>query len=142
MSFASVEFYGLLSMSYTTLLKWFNSISEKIELQITVNFSYFHVLTICLTSFIIFGVKKLQDELERTGNKLKQHEENLKFLKTQKNQLDEAILDLQGILIFHIVSYFKLNWFRKQWILRKKYANFVIALCDLGTYKYSETKRL
>jgi hypothetical protein len=84
-------------MSCTTLLKRFNSISEKIELQITVNFSYFHVLTICSTSFIIFGVKKLQDELERTGNKLKQHEENLKFLRTQKNQLDEAILDLQGI---------------------------------------------
>ncbi|CAO2838617.1 unnamed protein product [Amaranthus hypochondriacus] len=44
---------------------------------------------------VMSSSKKLQDELERTGNKLKQHEENLKFLRTQKNQLDEAILDLQ-----------------------------------------------
>lgn len=32
------------------------------------------------------------------GMKIKQHEDNIKFLKTQKNKLDESILDLQGIL--------------------------------------------
>ena len=28
---------------------------------------------------------------------IKKHEDNLKFLITQKNQLDEAVLDLQGV---------------------------------------------
>lgn len=46
----------------------------------------------------IFGLQKLQDEVEKTGSKMKQHEDNLKFLKAQKNQLDDAILDLQGII--------------------------------------------
>lgn len=30
--------------------------------------------------------------------KIKQHEDNIKFLRTQKNKLDESILDLQSIL--------------------------------------------
>ncbi|KAJ8446217.1 hypothetical protein Cgig2_015988 [Carnegiea gigantea] len=41
---------------------------------------------------------KLQDELEKIGSKMKQHEDNLKFLRTQKSQLDDAILDLQVFL--------------------------------------------
>ena len=53
--------------------------------------------------FWSFGMQRLQDELENSGSKLKQHEDNLKFLKTQQNQLDDAILDLQGILFFHVV---------------------------------------
>ncbi|KAH9609220.1 hypothetical protein KSS87_000480 [Heliosperma pusillum] len=44
---------------------------------------------------LMTGTKKLQDELEKTGTKMRQHEDNLKFLKSQKNQLDDAILDLQ-----------------------------------------------
>ncbi|GAB2293951.1 hypothetical protein Dimus_028165 [Dionaea muscipula] len=39
--------------------------------------------------------KILQDELEKIGNQIKQHEDNLKSLKTQRNQLDDSILDLQ-----------------------------------------------
>lgn len=39
--------------------------------------------------------KKLQDDLEMLGRKIKQHEENIKFLKTQKNQVDDSILDMQ-----------------------------------------------
>ena len=46
---------------------------------------------------VMFYVQKLQDELEKIGSKMKQHEDNLKFLKTQKSQLDDAILDLQGV---------------------------------------------
>ncbi|KAK9665290.1 hypothetical protein RND81_14G103000 [Saponaria officinalis] len=44
---------------------------------------------------LMTGSKKLQDELEKTGTKMRQHEDNLKFLKAQRNQLDDAILDLQ-----------------------------------------------
>ncbi|XP_021729111.1 protein DEFECTIVE IN MERISTEM SILENCING 3-like [Chenopodium quinoa] len=44
---------------------------------------------------IMSNSKKLQDEVEKTGSKMKQHEDNIKFLKAQKNQLDDAILDLQ-----------------------------------------------
>ncbi|KAK9704705.1 hypothetical protein RND81_07G006000 [Saponaria officinalis] len=46
---------------------------------------------------LMTGTKKLQDELEKTGSKMRQHEENLKLLKVQKNQLDDAILDLQSL---------------------------------------------
>lgn len=46
--------------------------------------------------FAMFNSKRLQSDLEAMGIKLKQHEDNLKFLKAQKNKLDEAILDLQG----------------------------------------------
>ncbi|CAE6075589.1 unnamed protein product [Arabidopsis arenosa] len=45
--------------------------------------------------FAMFNSKRLQSDLEAMGNKLKQHEDNLKFLKSQKNKLDEAIVDLQ-----------------------------------------------
>jgi hypothetical protein len=34
------------------------------------------------------------------GTKIKEHEDNIKFLKTQKNKLADSILDLQGIIIF------------------------------------------
>ncbi|XP_022957775.1 protein DEFECTIVE IN MERISTEM SILENCING 3-like isoform X2 [Cucurbita moschata] len=40
--------------------------------------------------------KKLEEDLQTFGMKIKQHEDNIKFLKTQKNKLDESILDLQG----------------------------------------------
>ncbi|KAL9240542.1 hypothetical protein vseg_014749 [Gypsophila vaccaria] len=44
---------------------------------------------------LMTGSKRLQDELEKTGSKMRQHEDNLKVLKVQKNQLEDAILDLQ-----------------------------------------------
>lgn len=47
-------------------------------------------------------MQKLQDDLHMLGMKIKEHEENLKFLKTQKSKLDDSILDLQGM----IFSYF------------------------------------
>ncbi|RVW89017.1 Protein defective in meristem silencing 3 [Vitis vinifera] len=42
--------------------------------------------------------KKLQDELQTLGFKIKQHEDNIKYLKTQKDNLDGSILDLQVTL--------------------------------------------
>ncbi|CAH2064714.1 unnamed protein product [Thlaspi arvense] len=45
--------------------------------------------------FAIFNSKRLQSDLEAMGSKLKQHEDNLNFLKSQKNKLDESIIDLQ-----------------------------------------------
>lgn len=52
---------------------------------------------------LFFVVQKLQDDLEMLGRKIKQHEENIKFLKTQKNQVDDSILDMQGILWFYVL---------------------------------------
>lgn len=34
------------------------------------------------------------------GLKIKQHEDNLKYLKSQKNSLEESIVDMQGMLSF------------------------------------------
>lgn len=45
----------------------------------------------------MFGAQKLEDELQKTGNKMKQPDDNFKFLKAQKNQLDDAVHDLQAI---------------------------------------------
>ncbi|XP_038684893.1 protein DEFECTIVE IN MERISTEM SILENCING 3-like isoform X2 [Tripterygium wilfordii] len=47
---------------------------------------------------IIYGSKKLQDDLRMMGMKIQQHEDNIKFLKTQRNKLDESILGMQVIL--------------------------------------------
>ncbi|RXI08283.1 hypothetical protein DVH24_022427 [Malus domestica] len=45
---------------------------------------------------IIYYTKKLQDDLQMMGMKIKQHEDNIKLLKSQKHKLDDSILDLQG----------------------------------------------
>ncbi|KAJ0231446.1 Protein DEFECTIVE IN MERISTEM SILENCING 3 [Hirschfeldia incana] len=45
--------------------------------------------------FALFTSNRIQSDLEAMGLKLKQHEDSLKFLKSQKNKLDESILDLQ-----------------------------------------------
>ncbi|KAK6926015.1 hypothetical protein RJ641_007734 [Dillenia turbinata] len=47
---------------------------------------------------LIGNSKKLQDDLKMLGLKIKQHEDNLQFLKSQKNNLDESILDMQVCL--------------------------------------------
>ncbi|KAJ9159676.1 hypothetical protein P3X46_025161 [Hevea brasiliensis] len=47
---------------------------------------------------IIYASKKLQDDLHVLGLKIKQHENNVKFLKNEKNKLEDSILDLQVIL--------------------------------------------
>ncbi|KAL8463540.1 hypothetical protein ACS0TY_034265 [Phlomoides rotata] len=39
--------------------------------------------------------KKLQDDLQELGHKIKHHEDNVNFLKSQKNKLDTSILDFQ-----------------------------------------------
>ncbi|XP_050237479.1 protein DEFECTIVE IN MERISTEM SILENCING 3-like isoform X2 [Mercurialis annua] len=47
---------------------------------------------------IIFSSKKLQDDLHAIGLKIKQHEDNVKLLKSQRNKLEDSILDMQVIL--------------------------------------------
>lgn len=45
-----------------------------------------------------FLMQRLQDELEKSGSRIKEHEDNLKFLKDQRNQLDGSIVDMQGTI--------------------------------------------
>lgn len=47
---------------------------------------------------VIYSSKKLQDDLQMIGLKIKQREDNIKSLKTKKNSLDESILDMQVTL--------------------------------------------
>lgn len=47
-------------------------------------------------SFIVSFQQNVQGNSNRLENLIKRHEDNLKFLTTQTNQLDESILDLQG----------------------------------------------
>ncbi|KAI6706534.1 hypothetical protein NL676_009496 [Syzygium grande] len=42
--------------------------------------------------------KRLQDDLESLSLKIKQHEDNIKSLKAQKNMLDDSILDKEVVL--------------------------------------------
>ncbi|KAJ6411008.1 hypothetical protein OIU84_007708 [Salix udensis] len=47
---------------------------------------------------ILYNSKKLQEDLHVLGMKIKHHEDNIKFLKSHKNKLDDSILDLQVTL--------------------------------------------
>ncbi|GLU12028.1 hypothetical protein SLE2022_287370 [Rubroshorea leprosula] len=47
---------------------------------------------------IIQSSERLQDDLRLIGLKIKQHEDNLKLLNSQKNKLEESILDMRVIL--------------------------------------------
>ncbi|KAL0382441.1 UNVERIFIED_CONTAM: protein DEFECTIVE IN MERISTEM SILENCING 3 [Sesamum calycinum] len=42
--------------------------------------------------------KKLQDDLHELGDKIKHHEDNVKYLKTLKNKLEESIVEMQVAL--------------------------------------------
>ncbi|CAN4085714.1 unnamed protein product [Withania somnifera] len=44
---------------------------------------------------VICNSKKLEDAMQEIGLKIKHHEDNIKFLKTQKNRFDDSILDMQ-----------------------------------------------
>ncbi|KAJ8534692.1 hypothetical protein K7X08_016420 [Anisodus acutangulus] len=46
----------------------------------------------------VYNTKKLEDAVHEMGLKIKHHEENIKFLKSQKNGLDNSILDMQVAL--------------------------------------------
>lgn len=54
--------------------------------------------TFSKAEYFVCSSKKLQDDLKLLGLKIKQHEDNLKFLKNQKNNLDDSILDMQVVL--------------------------------------------
>ncbi|XP_065847224.1 protein DEFECTIVE IN MERISTEM SILENCING 3-like [Euphorbia lathyris] len=53
-------------------------------------FSLHRIFTFCCDKF--------QDDLHTAGIQIKQHEDNLKILKSQQNKLEDSILDLQVIL--------------------------------------------
>ncbi|KAJ4726666.1 Defective in meristem silencing 3 [Melia azedarach] len=50
------------------------------------------------TELVIYNSKRLQDDLHTIGLKIKQHEDNIRLLKTHRYKLDDSILDLQVIL--------------------------------------------
>ncbi|KAL9660140.1 hypothetical protein QQ045_024951 [Rhodiola kirilowii] len=58
---------------------------------------------------INFASKKLQDDLAMLGRKVKQHEENLIFLKNQENIVEKSILDLPVGLSMSRASFGPLN---------------------------------
>ncbi|XVF10078.1 hypothetical protein REPUB_Repub07fG0152200 [Reevesia pubescens] len=47
---------------------------------------------------IVESSEKLEDDLRMLGMKIKQHEDSIRLLKTQKNKLDDSILDMQVML--------------------------------------------
>ncbi|XP_068666639.1 protein DEFECTIVE IN MERISTEM SILENCING 3-like [Aristolochia californica] len=52
--------------------------------------------TIQQVESLIGQSQKLQEDLQKLGLKIKHHEDNWRILKTQTNNLDESILDMQG----------------------------------------------
>lgn len=44
---------------------------------------------------VVCTSKKFERDIQMLGLKIKKHEENIKFLKSQKNSLDDSILDMQ-----------------------------------------------
>ncbi|CAN4089557.1 unnamed protein product [Withania somnifera] len=46
----------------------------------------------------IYSSKKLEDAMKEIGLKIKHHEDNIKFLKAEKNRLDHSILDVRVAL--------------------------------------------
>lgn len=49
---------------------------------------------------VIYFWQKLEDAMQEIGLKIKHHEDNVKFLKSQKNRLDDSILDIRGTVYF------------------------------------------
>ncbi|KAJ8536891.1 hypothetical protein K7X08_035292 [Anisodus acutangulus] len=47
---------------------------------------------------VVCNSKKLEDAMQESGLKIKHHEDNIKFLKAQKNRLDDSILDIRVAL--------------------------------------------
>lgn len=44
---------------------------------------------------IVKSTKKYEDDLQKLGLRIKQHEDHIKSLKTQKNILEDSIHDMQ-----------------------------------------------
>ncbi|KAI3458002.1 hypothetical protein Pfo_014665 [Paulownia fortunei] len=57
---------------------------------------------------IVNQSKKIQDDLQELGEKIKHHEDNVKYLKTLRNKLEDSILDMQvAIGKYHTTSFSK-----------------------------------
>ena len=59
---------------------------------------FYHPFLECLNllSYVLFSQQKLNDDIQKLALKVKHHEDNLKFLKTQINGVDESIIDMKG----------------------------------------------
>ncbi|CAK9151608.1 unnamed protein product [Ilex paraguariensis] len=56
---------------------------------------------LCMEQSVFDNSKKLQADLQTLGLRVKQHEDNIKFLKSQKHSMDDSILDMQVALGKH-----------------------------------------
>ncbi|KAF8413342.1 hypothetical protein HHK36_001321 [Tetracentron sinense] len=99
-SFFCVDYWILLAMVENgddrrciTPLLYNSNICNSPEKKVGERGESYHFLE--LNAFLIHSMQKLQDDLQKIGEKIKHHEEKLKFLKTQANKLDESILDMQ-----------------------------------------------
>lgn len=46
-------------------------------------------------------IQRLEDEIKKLGLKIKHHEDNLRFVKSEIDSTGESILDLQGTAILY-----------------------------------------
>ncbi|XP_057767567.1 protein DEFECTIVE IN MERISTEM SILENCING 3-like [Salvia miltiorrhiza] len=51
--------------------------------------------------------KKLEDDLQQLGEKIKHHEDNVSYLKTLRNKLEDSIVDMQVAIGKHHATLFK-----------------------------------
>ncbi|KAL0304416.1 UNVERIFIED_CONTAM: protein DEFECTIVE IN MERISTEM SILENCING 3 [Sesamum radiatum] len=59
---------------------------------------------------VVDPAKKLQDDLQELGEKIKHHDDNVKYLKTLKNKLEDSILEMQvSIGKYHTSSFSKVE---------------------------------
>lgn len=42
-------------------------------------------------------MQKLEDDMQQLGEKIKHHEDNVNYLKTLRNKLEDSIVDMQGM---------------------------------------------
>lgn len=55
------------------------------------------------------NLQKLEDDMQGFDLKIKHHEANLEFLKSQSNSLDKSIKDLEGLLAWILLLYCSVN---------------------------------
>lgn len=44
-----------------------------------------------------YDLQKLEDDLQQLGEKIKHHEDNVSYLKSLRNKLEDSIVDMQGM---------------------------------------------
>ena len=72
-------------------------------------------------------LQKLEDDIHCLGLKIKQHEDNIKYLRQQVHRLDDSILDMQGMSLHF--SFHSLNqhvWYVASICARKRVLRVLI----------------